>query len=99
MSSMSSKTSRHFNGDDYDSAAQYGKLYQQSMYTTKGPTYERKNKNNRDHKPLMPELPNLRMRQYFHPQRDRIDWIQRRDSNLKTSTARYQKPNKQIMQE
>ena len=43
------------------------------VYTNKGTTYKSRNKNNRDHKPLKQELPNLRMRQYFHPQRDRID--------------------------
>ena len=46
--------SEHFNSDDYDSAATYGKLRHKIMYTTKGPTHEHGNKINRKHEPLIP---------------------------------------------
>ena len=77
---------KHFNSNDYDSAAMYRKLRQKIMYTTKGPTYERRNKHNCDRKPLMPELQNLRTRRYFHPRKDRSDRIQ---NSLEIATARY----------
>ena len=53
---------------------------------TKGPTYERGNKNNRNCKPFMPVLQNLRTCRYFHPREDRIDQIQ---NNLKIVITRY----------
>ena len=38
-----------------------GSCVKKVLYTSKGPTYKRGNKNNQDRKPLMPALGNLRM--------------------------------------
>ena len=55
---MSSVTNRHFNSDDYNFAALHGKLCQQILKTSKGPTFEGNKKTNEDCKPLMPEQRN-----------------------------------------
>ena len=62
------------------------------LYTTKGSTYERGNKNNRDRKAFIPVLQILCECRYFHPQEDRTDQIQKEDSKLEIVTARYQQP-------
>ena len=91
--------SKHFNSDDYDSAAPYGKLRQNIHVHYQG-SYIRAcgNKSNRDCTLIMPTTQILRTYQYFHPQEDRTDQIQRGDRNPEISTARYQKPPKQKVQ-
>ena len=62
------------------------------LYTTKGPTYKRRNKTNCNRKPFMPVLQIIRACQYLHPQEDRNDPIQKEYSNLDVETTRHQKP-------
>ena len=77
---------KDFNSDDFDFAAPHGKLRQQILYTSKGPTFEHENKTNRDRKPLIPELWNKRTRQYFHPREETTVRIQ---NNLKIAITLY----------
>ena len=53
-----------------------GSCVNQILYTDKGPTYERGNKNSQNRKPLILVLKILHAWQYFHPQEDRTDQIQ-----------------------
>ena len=69
-----------------------GSCINKFLYTTKGPTYKRRSKTNRNRKSLMPVLQIICACRYFHPQEDRTDRIQKEDSNLKIATAGYLKP-------
>ena len=69
-----------------------GSCINKFLYTTKGPTYKRRNKTNCNRKPFMPVLQILRACQYLHPQEDRNDPIRKEYSNLEVATTRHQKP-------